>query len=213
MRETIRPPAPACGLEQQTRAARERAFDVAVDARHRVVAHDRPHVDGTVGAVSEPQIRRSLHEQRREPIARVADGDDDRSGEATLPGAAEGRRDDPRDRRRRDAVGHHDEIVFAPPRACTRLCARDACSCTRRATADDPTNETRREFRDGRQRLGGLRSAVHDGEKVRREPARRRAVAIRSRGERRLRRRLEDERVAGGNRDRRHPQRNHRRES
>ena len=79
------------------------------------------------------------------------------------------------------------------------------------ATAVEPTNEIAATLRMVEQRVDALAVAVDDVEHAVRQPGFRQQLAQPHRRERHLLRRLQDERVAAGDRDREHPQRHHER--
>jgi hypothetical protein len=186
--------------------------DVREDAPAMVLGDERTHLRAARRAVADPQRARAVDEAVAQPSVAVADRQDDRSRQAALPGAAEGRLEDRAERALPVRVGHHDEEVL---RAAERLDAlpvegRGAVHVLRhgaRADEGDAADERVRE-----QRVDRLLPAVHEVQDAGREARVVDQLEDELLAEGDLLAGLADERVPARDGERHEPQRHHRRE-
>ncbi len=144
--------------------------------------------------------------------ATLADGQGDAARHATLARAAEGREQERAGSLIKVGIGHDDQMVLRPagrldPLAVARAGLVDVPGHGRRADERDRSHQRMRQ-----DRIDAFAVAVDDIQDPLGQPRLHQQLTEPDRRQRYFLRGLQDERVAAGDRDREHPERNHRRE-
>ena len=200
-------------VDHQLRALLDAGVDQPGDLLVVALGDQRAHVGRRVGARADRQLLDPLADLVHQRLGDVADRDGDRHGHAALPGGAEGGRDEAVGGEIEVGVGEHDRVVLGPAERLHALAvggARLEDVLRDRRGADERDRGDAGVLEDGVDRL----LVAVDDARTRPRGARPRPTARRARmlAGRVLLGRLEDERVAAGDRHGRHPQRDHHRE-